>query len=213
MRRLLFVLLGASVGCVQPFETPSAYEAERYLCDPAAATQYAAAVSDCQTAFDQNRGCGGVISYRGKLEGRALTVDSTLGTAQFLIQPGPMAGQTSFDGLSVTGASPYFAFLWRLQSAGGDANATLATAQTYSVDERARKVMGSLSDNQVDLSMRLEGGGQSVGVQGLTGGTLTITRRSMSRVEGTFSASFTNADDKLDGCFVVLPLEVAQIEL
>jgi hypothetical protein len=108
--------LAILAGCVGQFDAPSAYETQRFLCDPANAQAYADAVSACREA---DGGCGGVLSFQGTLEGRPVVVESSLTGSQLSVLPQPDGGAPLVDEVEVLGASPYFTYNFKLRSLGG----------------------------------------------------------------------------------------------
>src|SRR5690348_5184392 len=114
--RASFLLMFLASGCVGKFNTPSAYMSQEYLCDPAHAAQFQSLFAGC----DSGMACAGVFSLTGKLQGDPVTMGGTLTAGQYFVvqMPGSMTQQR--DQAKMSGASPYFDFIFHLVSLGGN---------------------------------------------------------------------------------------------
>lgn len=190
-------------GCAEPFESPSAYETQRDLCAPEHAEDYQKEVDACRTSHDSGGGCGGVISFKGTLQGRPLTVESRLSEATLGVVPED--GQAPWlDEVETTGASPYFSFIAKLRSVGGRVAPLNGATRHLQFVTSPNSLPDPFLDDNALFSLRLVGA-DTVGVNALPG-NLTLLEQSPTDVVGTFDGTFGAETDTLQGCFHVLPL-------
>lgn len=189
------------VGCIEPFETPAEYDSQRFLCSEANEEAYAQAVAGCAN----DAGCGGIVSFQGKLEGVPVTVESTQTSTVFRRVSVTATDEVQLDRVDTYGASPYFEFGLQIESVGGSADDVIADAREMTVDSRATRLSDHRTDNLVTFDMRLNAGGESVTLFGLTGGSLLISKQSPEEMSGAFVTSFGKAADRVEGCFTIFP--------
>lgn len=192
-------------GCLGKFNTPSAYHEQTYLCDPAHAAQFQAIVDGCKV----DGGCAGAFSMRGTLQGQPLTVETSLSDVGLGVVQRPGDTVVKLDRVNLTGASPYFQFVFHLKSVGGEVTAAGdATPRTLQLNASASGLPDPLDDDQVNVGQFLEAGGASVDQQGLSSsGQLVISFQSLEEVKGAFHGEFGEATDSVDGCFDALAVE------
>ena len=208
-RSLLFPLILLPLcGCPRGIDLPTAYEDQRYLCAPEHEEAWKAAVAECRQRFDRDRDCAGVVSYQGRLEETPLRVESWLSQSSFLEVVGHSGSQAQLADVEATGRSPYFLFTLKLRSLGGAANAVFDNERRFVVDPRSRSRPDALGDLRIEPSLRLSVGGESVDLAGLDeAGEVVITHQAPTEVRGSFDAAFGSPGDRVEGCFVIFPLE------
>ena len=166
---LLPVLL---TGCIDQFKTPSAYQDQRYLCGPDSAADFQALADTCKV----NQKCFGAFSMQGRLQGEPLTVATTLADVSFtVVRPSGMQ-EESLDWVRLSGASPYFSFVFHMKSVGGILGDSAAAPRTLQLNAGASGLANSLADDQINVGQLLEAGGASADEQGLSNsGTVNVT--------------------------------------
>lgn len=192
----LFAVAGAFalVSCALPVDSPQAYATEQNLCAAEQAEEWRAQVERCRQKYQLTKSCGGVISFSGRLEGEAVTVDSALSGTQFadLIESDGSELRVDID---LHGRSPYFAFNFTWRAVGGNVDGEAI--------ERALRfdpVLESLNDENVRGAFRVIVGGESKAFAARTG-MLLISRQTRDEEVATFQAAFGTAGDRLTGCF------------
>lgn len=194
--------LGLSLGCIEPFETPSEYDEQRFLCSEELASTYQDLIDDC--ASDAT--CAGVLSFRGKLEGVPVTVESLQSSTVFRRVRVP-TGDLLLDRVDTFGASPYFNLGLQLKSIGGRADEE-APAREMTVDRGADSAAEPYADELLRMELRLTSGGESVDLTAEKGGTVTISTQTPDELSGSFEGHFGSATDRVEGCFVLFPTSV-----
>lgn len=197
------LLLGA--GCIEPFETPSEYDSQRFLCDEAHQEAWEDLVSSCA----DDDACGGVVSFKGKLEGVPVVVESTQPTTAFRRVRRAEGDAVVLDRIDSFGASPYFEFGIKMKSVGGDAESEAPAAREMSVDSAAERREDAFDDDVLTFDLRLTSGGESVDLTGLKGGTVKITAQGPEELQATFATSFGAEADRVEGCFALFPTDVS----
>ncbi len=196
-----------SVGCLQRFEPHSAYDDQVYLCDQPEA--WAASVEACRLAFDVDRSCGGVLSFRGRLQATDIVGTSDASGSAILLRDvgGPAL---LLDRIDLSAVTPYFLLALKLKNLGGAVeDSPQDVSLSYDFDAAGDERVGGLDDDRVQASLRIENGAESDDVIGLTdGGTVTLLSRARREASGTFEGAFGVDDDVMEGCFHVLALEV-----
>ena len=79
----VWLLTLASAGCLDPLDTPTAYESEPYLCGSDSQGAWTEQLEACRDAYEKDRSCAGLFSFRGQLEGTPLKVTSEISFANF----------------------------------------------------------------------------------------------------------------------------------
>jgi hypothetical protein len=94
--------------CGAPFDAPSAFEDEQYLCDVPHQALWQQRVADCRTAFLTDGSCQGVMSLRGLIDSQNVTVDSPV--TRWTATDFPLSDGSLDRSYFVAGVSPYFFF-------------------------------------------------------------------------------------------------------
>lgn len=192
----------AFAGCAMPVENVPVYESQRFLCADEFAETLRETVEDCQEDFERDESCAGVLSFKGQLEGEAITVESMLGTSEFIDLRADGEGSEVRQEIKLSGSSPYFHFVFSLLAIGGDVDggADDRTLQFGSGSENE----DALADDMVNASFRMTVGGES---RALTPreGEVTSELQRLNEHSATFSADFGASGDYLDGCFHAFP--------
>jgi hypothetical protein len=200
---LVIALLGASA-CIDPMEAPSAYTTDTVaLCKPENQQVYEQAVEDCQGAFANDRSCGGVLSFDGKIQGRPVTVSSRVQSSVAVLDQS--SGAPLLDEVATNGSGPYFNFTTKFRSSGGRLETLGGQSRVlqYAGAPNAPSVPNPLEDDQVLFTLRLNGA-ESVTFTG-TSGNLTFSEQTAQDVVGTFDTVFGSDEDHVTGCFHVFP--------
>lgn len=169
------------VACSGPLDSASAYDNEDYLCGTEEAE---ARTEECLTAED----CTGWVSFRGTLQDQAVTVDSDLISADLDLVNVPDLGLVR-DSISLSADSPYFTLRWvfselpALRTTDGDIESPVSV-----LDE----------SGSINASLRLQGGGASVELQGRKG--VLRTRWTLTEHWGQAQLDF-GSSNTIDGCF------------
>jgi hypothetical protein len=196
------LIVATTSGCLGKFNTPSAYQEQRYLCDDAHAAEFQALADSCRV----DGRCAGAFSMQGSMQGQKLTVETSLSDAGFgLVEP-PGDPTETMDRLNLTGTSPYFQFIFHVKSLGGVVTpAGDSTVRTLQINPGASRLTNPLADDQVDVGQFLEVGGASADQQGQTSsGQVVITFLSSDEIKGTFHGNFGDSTDMVEGCFDAL---------
>ncbi|MBW2254248.1 MAG: hypothetical protein JRI25_06570 [Deltaproteobacteria bacterium] len=201
MSKTPFAALALTVGCLQPFETPSAYEDQRYLCANDSVDALWEEVDNCGALPT----CGGVASFTGTLEGQPVTVESHLdASAVRLVAQGEAR---MLDGVDLGGNGPYFRFVFAFESIGGDWDVAADTPRTLGYTGAAGSLESHLDDTWVEAFLQLSAAGDSKDLAG-TDGELVVEEQAPTYVHLSFSGVYGQQEDHIEGCIHVLPLEV-----
>ena len=205
-RTLLFAFIAPVVGCVVPFDTPSEYENQRYLCAPEHADAFARIVDECRAGLadeDAIERCAGAWSLTGVLGGYDVTIESTLASSTFALTEED--GTRVIESIDASGPTPYFTLSVQVESIGG---AEIAESRELLLDRRADVLPDALADANTSLELRLSGGGDSENLVGETGsGAITVSSQSLTEIQGSFEGAFGDDGEPLQGCFHLLALE------
>lgn len=194
---------GLSLGCIEPFETPSEYNSQRFLCSEEHASTYQDLIDECAS----DASCGGVLSFDGKLEGVPVTVESLQSSTVFRRVRVGDASELFLDRVDTFGASPYFNLGLQLKSIGGSAEEE-APAREMTVDRGADSADAPYADTLLRMELRLTSGGESVDLTAEKGGAVTISTQTPDELSGSFEGSFGSKTDRVEGCFVLFPTSV-----
>jgi len=200
-RTQILIVLSITCGCAEPFDTPSAYEGQQYVCDNDAFDERLAL---CRTRWTADRSCAGITSMTGILQGQPLTVTSELSEATFLdvLVKNGAALRTEVTGI---GRSPYFQFSMRYRSIGGEAS-NGGTTRTLTLVTNASSQVDELMDTKVAGDLRLNNGSDSSNIS-FKAGSLELALQNSNEEAGMFTAQFARAGDTLRGCFHYLATE------
>jgi len=198
------IVFGTALACggADPFDAPSAYESQPYLCPEPAA--FAERLAACRAAWTSDQSCAGLVSMQGVLEGVPLTVTSEFSETTFTDEPVEASG-TVRDRIEGVGVSPYFQFTFRLLSIGG-ASDDGGGEREFSFASGAESRPDHLSDEVVAGSLRASNGSQSSNFI-FRSGELTVTAQSANEEVGVFHGEFEEPGDVLDGCVHYLATE------
>lgn len=205
LRRAIGVVCAlACAGCAMPVENPPVYESQRFLCADEHSDAWRDAVDDCHEDFERDQSCAGVLSFTGQLEGEAVTVESLLGTTEFLDLRADGEGSELRQELKLKGASPYFQFVFSWLDIGGDLTGEADDRTLHHGTAEDRDTV--LDDDRVRTAFRLTVGGES---RALTPreAELTTERQRIDEHVATFNADFGASGDYLEGCFHAFPIE------
>lgn len=197
MHMLIPVLLLA--GCIDRFETPAAYQSQRYLCAPENAASFMALVAECLDDRAAGGDCGGVLSFRGQLDGLPVIVESRLGSSRFETRLGALGR------VDLSGASPYYHFNMKLDSIGGLLEPPITTERSLTLEPGAGELTLDLTDTLTDGSLQLSAGGRSLALPFLSGGTVTVEQQSRTELHGRFQLTAGSPEDAIEGCFQAFP--------
>lgn len=192
------------MACIEPFETPSEYDSQRYLCSEEHQDVWAKAIDDCRA----EPSCGGVVSFEGKLEGVPVTVESTQNSTIFRRVRLSGSEEVVLERIDTFGASPYFTFGFKMKSIGGSATEESSVTREMTVDPAAERAADPRGDDVLTVDLRLTGGNESVELSGLKGGSVVLTKQGPNEIRGTFVSSFGKADDRVEGCFALFATSV-----
>jgi hypothetical protein len=187
----------ALLGCAVAVENPPAYDAERNLCTPKRSKEWNAMVDSCRERFEDDAGCGGLISFTGQLENEALTVDSELGANEFNDRVGS-DGVEVRQQVKLHGRSPYFAFAFELRGVGGELSDENEARSLSFGNSDGR--FEPLDDEVVRGAFRMTVGGETKAFAPRSG-KVTIERQARYEQVATFEADFATAGDHVTGCF------------
>jgi hypothetical protein len=188
----------ALFGCAVAVENPPAYDAERNLCTAKRSKEWNAMVDSCRERFEDDAGCGGLISFTGQLENEALTVDSELGANEFYDHIG-LDGVELRQQLKLYGRSPYFAFAFELRGLGGELSDEGGQARSLSFGSSDGR-FEPLDDDMVRGAFRMTVGGETKAFAPRSG-KITIESQAHYEQVATFEADFATAGDRVTGCF------------
>jgi len=195
-------IVAPTAGCVGSFSAPSAYQSQEYLCDSQHAADFQALADGCVGGMH----CAGVFSLTGSMQSTPLTFGGTLANAQYFVVQMPGATMQQWDQAKMSGASPYFDFIFHAVSIGGDVGQDETTTRMLTINSAAPSATNSLGDTAVQVGQLLEVGGASADLLALSNsGTMTLTMLSPTEARGTFHGEFGNANDVVDGCFDMFP--------
>jgi hypothetical protein len=205
-RTPLLAFIASVAGCVVPFDTPSEYEDQRYLCAPEHADAFASIVDECRTRLaseaEEDR-CAGAWSLTGVLGGYDVTIESKLATSTFA--HADHDGARVIESIDASGPTPYFTLSVQVESVGGG---EIAGSRELLLDQRAETLPDALDDANTSLALRLSGGGDSENLVGETGsGAMTVSSQSLTEIRGSFEGAFGHDGEPLQGCFHLLALE------
>jgi hypothetical protein len=194
-------LLLTSLGCIEGFHTPSAYDSQRYLCAPEQLNAFTDVVKTCRA---QSQPCAGVLSMKGFMEDRPITVESVLDSTQF-----DLVGST-LSSVEADGRSPYFEFTFNPQSIGGRVDQVSTTQRILLEDRGATTRPNDLDDGFVNVAFRLAGGAVIRNLEFLDDGTgyLSLSLQSAGELKGRFHGRLSPTADVLEGCFDLFPTHV-----
>jgi hypothetical protein len=189
----LWILVGGAAGCIDGFETESAYRGQRYLCSDTRRALMSELVEECRMSFEADASCAGVLSVTGTLEGQAMTFESLLTMTLWGYQP--ESGRLLE--LDLRGASPYFNFNLGMESIGA---VTSTSSRELRIDRGASLLRDGETDDAVRIELRVFVGGVSGDHLGTTdSGVVELSVKSEVEVTGEFYGDFSG--DAIEGCF------------
>ena len=209
MKKLWTALL---CGCgIEPFETPSAYDQQRYLCEELDLLEESALA-----CLEEDESCRGFISFQGQIQRVQLRVDTEL-------QRGIVRVVEDDDGVQhlsrveLSGAAPYFHFDVAVSSIGApwpeeatDTHFTVDfdtpspdTAWALDFDDGLGGVQWYIRAGS-DTAM-LTSNPDDPTTEENEGGTIGVSHLSDDRVDLRFGGSIGPVDDSLNACAIVFP--------
>ncbi len=192
----LAALAGCATACATAVENPPVYDSERFLCAEASSDAWRDAVADCREAFDRDKSCGGVVSFKGQLEGEPLTVDAEISNSEFIDLH--VDGAELRQEIKLSANSPYFRFVLSWLDMGGDlVGGADGSELRFGTTTDADSV---LEDDLVRASIRMTVGGESRAFAPRRGELLSERQRLHEQV-ATFTAELGDSGDYLEGCF------------
>jgi hypothetical protein len=171
-------------GCGDRLDAPSAYAEQSFLCGDDAEAERSARTLACQ-ADEQ---CAGWMSFRGTLQGQAVTVSASLEGLRVKDENVLGAGRVRKD-LTLLARAPYFELRWALSD---------FYSAAASSPEREWRIGGKREDGAMGFSQRLAGGGASVDFTARAGYVQSAWTN--SEQWGALGAEFGNSN-VVDGCF------------
>jgi hypothetical protein len=186
-------------GCgIVPFETPTAYDAQRYLCDDP--VQLDANAQIC----DDDPLCNGLFDFQGTIQGVPLVVGSRV--ERNIVQVSQTAsGEQLLSRVRVTGLSPYFRYELDLASLGAEWTEKGAVSEFEVVFGTDTKEL-DLDDGAGSLEWAFAAGTDSATLEGLEDqGTISVPYVSEARIDLRFAGSIGSHTDEVEGCLVVYP--------
>lgn len=205
-----WLLLLLTSGCAEGFDTESAFSDERYLCEAASASEWAAAVDACRTAFLSDESCLGVISFQGELQGIPVVVDAEL--VEVAIENRIRLDLSSTrKAVSMVGFAPYFGFELTVDRVGGVIPAT-GGPRTLTVGPAPDPDL-QYDDSFVEGALRLSAGTDSADVN-FGSGSMVVETQEAGEASGSFSFVGFRAGNRIEGCYHAFdPDPDAQMEM
>jgi hypothetical protein len=197
LHRFCLALTALLAGCSSGVDNPSAYETEQFLCAPEHADRWQADLERCRSDFVHDRSCGGISSFRGRLQGQPVTVDARLDTSAFE-DLREADGARRRNELKLNGVAPYFGFRFHFREVGGEVPGAEERPLQLLSGARPAGAPEPLLDDFVRLSLRLSASSQSVATSA-TGGTMSVTLQRDAEEAAVFQLEFEG--DVVDGCF------------
>ena len=211
MRMLTTALL---CGCgIDPFETPSAYDGQRYLCDDLDLLEEAA--DDC-LAMPEEENCRGVISFEGRVQLVQIRVDTTL--QRSIVRVADNGTDRFLSRVEISGAAPYFHFDTAISSIGTpwhDEPTEKDPPYALVFDTPSPDTALDFTDGFGAVQWYIRAGSDTAMLSSPSNpdadpdiGTITVTYVSLQRVDLQFAGSIGPAGDHLDACAIVFPQSV-----
>jgi hypothetical protein len=199
MRTLWMALLG---GCgIDPFETPSAYDQQKFLCTDPDALE-AAAVA-CESSEED---CPGVVSFQGQVQRVQIRVDTTLQHSLVRVAQGPQ-GVRNLSRVELAGAAPYFHFEVAISSLGTpwpEDSAALHWELDFGTPSETTALDFEDGVGAVEWDI-LAGTDGAMLASNPDAGLIHVGFVSDERVDLRFAGGVGPVDDTLDACAVVFP--------
>jgi hypothetical protein len=209
MRIPTMALLCAGCG-IDPFETPSAYDQQHFLCEDFDALR--AAADECRKAAEP---CEGYISFQGQIQRVNLRVDTTLerGVVHLAEKtvPADDTGTQDIDVLSrveMSGAAPYFHFDVAVSSIGTEWPAVgHGTHDTLDFGAPDPDKALDFGDGVGAVQWYIRAGSDTAMLTSNDErkGFIVVYYLSEDQVELRFAGGLGPVDDTLDACAIVFP--------
>jgi hypothetical protein len=201
MRTLWTALL---CGCgIEPFETPSAYDQQRYLCEEPELLEDAA--NACR---EEREPCAGFISFQGQIQRVQLRVDTQLQRGIVRVtQSGGAHPAQNLSRVELSGAAPYFHFDVAISSIGApwsDQPTSPDFTLTYDTPSPATALDFDDGFGAVQWYIRA-GSDTAMLTSNPKKGTIDVALVSEERVDLAFEGGLGPVDDTLDACAIVFP--------
>jgi|KBSSwiStaDraftv2_1062776.scaffolds.fasta_scaffold366419_3 hypothetical protein len=210
MRMLAIAFLS---GCgIDPFETPSAYDQQQYLCDDDHQVLQDKADECHDEPADGVEPCKGYISFRGQIQLVQIHVDTTLerGIVQYVgdVDAGEVVQLSRVD---LSGAAPYFHFDVTISSIGTDwpeyPHGTRPDDKPLTFGDPESKTDLNLEDGHGAVQWYIRAGSDTAMLTGnpATESVILPTFLSPTQVDLDFAGGLGPVDDYLDACAIVFP--------
>jgi hypothetical protein len=203
MRLLTITLL---CGCgIDPFETPSAYDQQRYLCEDLDLLQDAA---DACLDMPAEENCTGVISFKGEIQLVPIRVDTTLQRSIVRVAQSKTDGREYLSRVEISGAAPYFHFDTAISSIGTPWPDG-PTPDELTFDTPLPKKALDFEDGHGAVQWYIRAGSDTAMLSSKSpddgSGTITVSDISSERVDLQFVGDIGPAGDTIDACAIVFP--------
>ena len=208
MRMLTIALL---CGCgIDPFETPSAYDQQRYLCDDEELDHLEdlEQQADACLAMPEEDNCTGVISFQGQVQQVQIRVDTML--QRSIVRMAQKGGDEVLSRVEISGAAPYFHFDTAISSIGAPwPDPQGETDFTVSFDSPEPDEAPKLEDGFGAVQWYIRAGSDTAMLtsndheQVPDGGTIHVSFLSDDRVDLWFGGRIGPAGDELHACAIV----------
>ncbi len=202
MRTLWTALL---CGCgIDPFETPSAYDQQRYLCDEPELLE--AAATECQAKQE----CpGGFMSFQGQIQRVPIRVDSNLQRSLVRVAQGAQ-GVRSLSRVELSGTAPYFHFDVSVSSIGTPwPDEPTETDWEVVFGAPSEETATDFDDGVGAVQWYiLAGSDTAMLASNPDAGTIHVSFVSDERVDLQFAGGIGPVDDTLDACAIAFPERV-----
>ena len=200
-------------GCaIEPFETPSAYDQQRYLCDDRESLQ--AAADACRKEPEP---CSGYISFQGRIQLVQLRVDTTLerGMVHLVDEKLEDTGAgpqevVSLSRVELSGAAPYFHFDVAISSIGTDwpeyPHGTRTDDElTFGTPDPETALVLDDEIGAVQWYIRAGSDTAMLSSNPDTKSVILVTYLSETQVDLEFAGGFGPVNDTLAACAIVFP--------
>jgi hypothetical protein len=197
-------------GCgIDPFETPSAYDKQQYLCDSDHQVLQDAADACRDDPPDGQEPCKGYISFKGEIQLVHLSVDTTL--ERGIVEWDYTGDVVQLSRIDLSGAAPYFHFDVAISSIGTDWPAYPVgmrvhdTPLSFGPPDPATEL--DLDDEFAAVQWYIRAGSDEAMLSGNpeTKSVVLPTFLSEDQVDLDFAGGVGAVSDYLDACAIVFP--------
>lgn len=194
------VLFVVPIGCIEHFDTPSAYQDQPVLCSGVDRELFEQQVAECRRLRDAGDRCEGVISVEGAAEDTPFKFTAPMGFAELELWDRESFPEGEIRSIILRGHGPYFNYLLKIRSEGisyhdlpVEASRTFVLPQEHAIEHR----------DDARLTLRLDSIGHSLRVESNsnTVGQLELTLQSQREYGGRLEASFGDSVLVWNCCF------------